>query len=348
MLQHCLCAMLWSLDLKACGITVPQPGIELALPISEGEVPTIGPPRKSLSFCLCLSVSVPLGGSLPHWLWAWPDGFLWPMGLNKCNTTKDSKSVCTQEFDLSSISETFLTCSQVHVWGLISHLLEYARYMFIEWTKPSSACMLQDCGSCYFLCTLVSNSHNFFLVLSSFLSSWPEWLFSGFSFWVQIWLMPCLIADTTLQGSFGLILHPTPPWYYSWTPRDQQGLVSQTPSHILGSARSHLVSYSWLTLPETQATRVFIEFVTTLPLCYALVSWLESTRLESTVSCQLPFYMWTPSFFKRTDSVLMKLTLPPPPYPTPALTEVENKLRARKQNLWISLLSSAAGFLISP
>ena len=173
MLQHCLCAMLWSLDLKACGITVPQPGIELALPISEGEVPTIGPPRKSLSFCLCLSVSIPLGGSLPHWRWAWPDGFLWPMGLNKCNTTKDSKSVCTQEFDLSSISETFLTCAQVHVWGLISHLLEYARYMFTEWTKPSSACMLQDCDSCYFLCPLVSNSHNFFFgpfLLSKFMA----------------------------------------------------------------------------------------------------------------------------------------------------------------------------------
>ena len=39
--------MVWDFGWGACGILVPQPGIEPTLPTLEGEVITIGPPGKS-------------------------------------------------------------------------------------------------------------------------------------------------------------------------------------------------------------------------------------------------------------------------------------------------------------
>ena len=53
--------MFWFFGREACGILAPQPGIEPAPPVLEGEVLTTGPPGKSLvldfhshmySFCM--------------------------------------------------------------------------------------------------------------------------------------------------------------------------------------------------------------------------------------------------------------------------------------------------------
>ena len=63
--------MFWFFGHEACGILVPQPEIEPALPALEGEVLTTGPPGKShfsyhksselstLSFCSVRGNSVP-------------------------------------------------------------------------------------------------------------------------------------------------------------------------------------------------------------------------------------------------------------------------------------------------
>ena len=40
--------LFWSFDNEACGILVPQPGIELTPPESKHKVLTTGPPGKSL------------------------------------------------------------------------------------------------------------------------------------------------------------------------------------------------------------------------------------------------------------------------------------------------------------
>ena len=39
--------MFWFFSSEACGISAPQPGIELILSALEGDVPTIGPPGES-------------------------------------------------------------------------------------------------------------------------------------------------------------------------------------------------------------------------------------------------------------------------------------------------------------
>ena len=48
LLQDCFCFMFWFFGHEACGILVPQPGMELTSPVLEGKVLTPGPPGKSL------------------------------------------------------------------------------------------------------------------------------------------------------------------------------------------------------------------------------------------------------------------------------------------------------------
>ena len=47
LLQYCFHFMFWFFGREACGIRVPQPGIEPAPPVWEVEVLTTGPPGKS-------------------------------------------------------------------------------------------------------------------------------------------------------------------------------------------------------------------------------------------------------------------------------------------------------------
>ena len=50
--------MFWFFGPKACGILAPPPGTEPAPTALEGEVPTTGPPGKSLHCHLTLKVDV--------------------------------------------------------------------------------------------------------------------------------------------------------------------------------------------------------------------------------------------------------------------------------------------------
>ena len=60
LLQYCFCLMFWFLGCQTCGISAPQPGIEL--PALEDDGLTPGPPRKtavsgpSVPLCLCFSL----------------------------------------------------------------------------------------------------------------------------------------------------------------------------------------------------------------------------------------------------------------------------------------------------
>ena len=47
--------MFWLFGLEAGGILLPQPGIELSLPVLEREVLTTGPPGKSSGLLLLFS-----------------------------------------------------------------------------------------------------------------------------------------------------------------------------------------------------------------------------------------------------------------------------------------------------
>ena len=49
--------MLWCFGLKACKILGPQPGMESAPPVLEGEVLTTGPPGKSWSSLLLTTIT---------------------------------------------------------------------------------------------------------------------------------------------------------------------------------------------------------------------------------------------------------------------------------------------------
>ena len=49
--------MFWFFGREACGILAPRPGIEPAPPALEGEVPTTGPPGKSLSYVDAYKIS---------------------------------------------------------------------------------------------------------------------------------------------------------------------------------------------------------------------------------------------------------------------------------------------------
>ena len=53
MLQYCFCSTFWFSGHEACGILAPQPGIEPAPPVLEGEVLTTGPSGKSPSVTSC-------------------------------------------------------------------------------------------------------------------------------------------------------------------------------------------------------------------------------------------------------------------------------------------------------
>ena len=48
LLQYCFCFMFWFFGLRACGISVPLPGIEPTPPALEGEVLPTTLPGKSL------------------------------------------------------------------------------------------------------------------------------------------------------------------------------------------------------------------------------------------------------------------------------------------------------------
>ena len=47
LLQYCFHFMFWFFSSEACGISAPQPGIELIPSAPEGDVPTTGPPGES-------------------------------------------------------------------------------------------------------------------------------------------------------------------------------------------------------------------------------------------------------------------------------------------------------------
>ena len=49
--------MLWFFGHEECGIFIPQPGIEPASPVLDGEVLTTGPPGKPLSSFLIVNIS---------------------------------------------------------------------------------------------------------------------------------------------------------------------------------------------------------------------------------------------------------------------------------------------------
>ena len=60
--------MFWFFGREACGILAPRPGIEPAPPALEGEVPTTGPPGKSLVIYFMYSsvyMSIPISQFIP-------------------------------------------------------------------------------------------------------------------------------------------------------------------------------------------------------------------------------------------------------------------------------------------
>ena len=68
-----LCFMFWPLVYEACGILVPQPGIEPTSPALEGEVLTTGPPGKSQVSIL-----------------TWLQSVVWPGGRGDCRSRQSS------------------------------------------------------------------------------------------------------------------------------------------------------------------------------------------------------------------------------------------------------------------
>lgn len=86
----------------------------------------------------------------------------------------------------------------------------------------------------YSLCPLVSNSHNFSLVLSFLVCFWLQLLGPSLGSWqASLKTQPSKVPSAWFC--------PTPStWCCSWTWRDLWWLVSHLSSHILGSARSCL------------------------------------------------------------------------------------------------------------
>ena len=88
--------------------------------------------------------------SLYQFLWMVPShtgfepdqmAFFGQWDLINATQPKIQKVFAHKSFIFSLYLKPFFLVPKSMSWGLISHLLEYARYIFIEWTKPS-ACML--------------------------------------------------------------------------------------------------------------------------------------------------------------------------------------------------------------